>query len=279
MMIKQTRFLGLGLAATLATFTHAGLAAAEGVASTTTAATVTTTARKGVTLGEGKLNLTVTLEPSLSRDSVFEPFSIAPDLSYGVTSKLTLALVHSGAAVTGFRGGAGSGLCLSGHEGKCPDVYRNVGFEGMVSLVEGPVALAAQVGVHFTSIGDPTTAKLKLGARTRASAGRLTLLFNPSLFVATNDRDRNTDALFLPVALSFKATAAFSSGVGTGLKLPDLGDIGGGYQIPVGVFGQLQLTRAFSAGASFVFGNLVGGEATRDGVDGRFLQLWASYTL
>lgn len=277
-MTNWIRSSSSALALTLALLANAGTARAQAGAAPA-AGDTTAVVKKGVTLGAGKLNLTLTFEPSLSRDSAFKPFSIAPDLAYGVTSRLTLSLVTSGAAVTGFRGAAGNGLCLSGSDGACPHVARNVGAEGMYSLVAGPVAAAAVAGLHVTSITDPTAVKIKVGAKARATSGIFTATFNPSIFVAANERTKSKDALYLPVAASVKVVPALALGLGSGLKIMDLGKAGDTYQIPVGAFAQAQITKQLGAGASFVFGNVKGGSATKDGLDGRFLQIWASYTL
>jgi hypothetical protein len=274
MKIKRS-WVGTVAVAVLAIAASTGAASAQGAPGAGT-----TAVKKGVTLGAGKLNVTLTLEPNVSKASVFKPFSIAPDISFGVTDKLTLSIVHSGAAVTGFRGGAGSGLCVSGADtGGCPEAYRNVGFEGLYSVLAGQVAAAASVGLHLGPLGDPTMARVKIGARSRVAAGAFAVLFNPSVFIAANDRGPNKDSAFLPVALTYKAAPSLTAGLGTGLKLPDLSSVGDGWQVPIGVFGQLQIAPPFAVGASFVFGNAVGGSATKDGLDGRFVQLWASYTL
>ena len=74
----------------------------------------------GLTLPSGAFNALVTTEVNLASDSAAEPWSIAPDLGYGVTDDLTLMLVHSTYATTGFRGSAGSGLCLAAMTAAAP---------------------------------------------------------------------------------------------------------------------------------------------------------------
>lgn len=257
----------------------AGEEASGSVAATLAAPAPPVPAAKRLTLGAGRLNVTLTAEASLSADRAMKPLSFAPDISYGATSRLTLSVIQSGAAVNGFRGGAGAGVCLTGKDDGCPQAYRNVGLEGLFSLAEGSVAAAANLGVHLQPVSDPTVVKLKVGAKSRASAGPISVTFNPSLFITTNERQTQPDSLWLPVAIAVKPAPSFTTGLGTGVKIPDLGRAGQSYQVPIGVFAQAQLARPFLVGASFVFGNVVGAVGTHAGLDGRFLQLWASYTL
>src|SRR5688572_18657241 len=58
----------------------------------------------GLTLPQGSVQLQTTFEMSLSADSTASPTSIAPDVAVGVTDDLTMSYVHSGSALTGFRG-------------------------------------------------------------------------------------------------------------------------------------------------------------------------------
>src|SRR6185503_7587957 len=64
-----------------------------------------------VTLVQGAVLVSMTLEMSLAASDAGVPASLAPDISGGITDDLTISLVHSGSAMTGFRGGAGAGFC------------------------------------------------------------------------------------------------------------------------------------------------------------------------
>src|SRR5262245_33174573 len=50
--------------------------------------------RPGLTLKEGGMLAAVTFEIGLNTGKQLQPVSIAPDLSYGMTSDLTVSLVH-----------------------------------------------------------------------------------------------------------------------------------------------------------------------------------------
>src|SRR4051812_21276237 len=55
-------------------------------------------------------------------DSTENVLALQPDIYYGVNSKLTIGLIHSDQAKTGFMGGFLSSLCLTGD--LCDDVYN-----------------------------------------------------------------------------------------------------------------------------------------------------------
>ena len=234
----------------------------------------------GVTLPAGALQLTLTFEANLSKDAVFEPFSIAPDVAYGLTSDLTLQLVHSTVAVTGVRGIAGSGLCLAGEEDGCPDVYRNVGLEGIYSLLRGSFAAGAVLGLHLNPVSDPTVLFIKLGARMRTVVSPVIITFNPSVLIAANERDRTgvNDSLFLPFSFGVMPIPILTLGMFTGTRITDLGHSGDTWGIPLGFFETLKLAPPLVLGASFVFSTVAGGEAVNDGFENRALQVWLVYT-
>ena len=101
----------------------------------------------GLTLPAGGVMAQLNLEMGMNEGTAFEPVSIAPDISYGVTDDLTLSLVHSNAAISGFRGTSGAGLCITGTDNGCPHVYQDFGAEALYSVLRGPFALAANGGL------------------------------------------------------------------------------------------------------------------------------------
>ncbi|HZJ66624.1 MAG TPA: hypothetical protein VFD36_24125, partial [Kofleriaceae bacterium] len=79
-----------------------------------------------LTLPKGRLLLDASLIASLVSGAEFKPFSLSPDVWYGVTDDITAGLVHSGVGTTGFIGSAGESLCVSG-SANCGDLYKNAG--------------------------------------------------------------------------------------------------------------------------------------------------------
>jgi hypothetical protein len=240
------------------------------------------TAGPGLTLPEGGVNATVTLELDASSDRFADTASVAPDLAAGVTEHLTLALIHSTFGRTGFRGVAGAGICATD---TCADTYDNAGLEALYSLRRGALAIAANGGVHATSF-ERDFYVAKLGAKLRYGAGRATLAALPSVTVALTERDAmapNRDRLWLPVSATFAIAHGLSLGASTGLKGPLDDTFGDGFEIAAGVLATYTHSPRLTLGASWVHGKLLGGDVAvpeaMDGVDSRAVQVWVSASL
>lgn len=235
----------------------------------------------GLTLDRGRVNATLTAEHDVSAGHAGDPSSFAPDLSVGITDDVTLALVHSTAARTGFRGSAGAGICATD---ACAHTYDNAGLEVLYSLARGPFALAANAGVHASSF-DRGHYITKLGAKLRYRAGRVVVAGAPSVWLAMTHRDDaiapNRDRLWLPVTAATQVAGPVSAGVGTGFKTP-LDDIGDSFEIAAGVFAQYTHSPQLLFGASWIHGRIAGGDAAlpegTSGLDFRALHLWISAT-
>jgi hypothetical protein len=236
----------------------------------------------GLTLVAGAVSVATTFEMSLSANSSMSPSSIAPDFSVGITNDLTLSLVHSGSALTGFRGGAGAGFCFTGpDQGKCETSYSGGGAEALYSLTRGNTAIAGNAGFVLSSI-KPTRKDLKLGLKTKLTLGKTSVVFNPSIWYALDARDNrmapHEDQLFLPVSVWNKVTPQLSLGVGTGVRAP-LKHFGAQYAVPVGGLVQVALNPRVAVGSSLVFGRVVGGSELMNpdpGLDARVVQIWLS---
>jgi hypothetical protein len=239
---------------------------------------------------KARLTVALTLELNLSAGKVGKPVSLAPDLSYGVTDDLTVALVHSLVGRTGFRAKAGGGLCLTGTDGGCVQVYNNVGAEGWYQLGRGATPFAVGAGLHATNL-DAGFYGVKLGARARHRFGAITLQTAPSVIVAVTERENaagdplNKDTLWLPVQATYKLQPKVTVGLGSGLKGP-LQGFGDGWEVPLGAMVQYAVTPRLGVGASWVFGALVGGAdnppdpaPAATGLDPRGVQLWVQHTL
>jgi hypothetical protein len=241
-----------------------------------------------LTLEPGALFVQIDLELNLATAAVAKPFSIAPDVSYGVTQDLTLSLIHSTYGTTGFRGGTGDGLCLTGTSNGCAHPYNNVGGEALYSLATGDAPIAAVVGLYSLNL-DQSFVDLKLGFKTKFTLGAFALVVNPSIYVGMNDREAttpNVDQLYLPVGLTYKLSPQLTVGLGSGIKGPlnDFSKFGKAWSVPLGANAVVTLDRAFAVGAAFTFGKLVGAPALEDasppqtGTDFRALHLWLNYT-
>lgn len=242
----------------------------------------TAAAAPGLTLPAGKVNVALNAELGMNDGAAAKPISLSPDISYGVSDELTVALVHSRFAATGFRAVAGGGLCLTGEDGGCANVYDNVGVEAWYSLGGGAVKLAAGGGVHALSL-DGGFYAAKLGLRARWQRGKTAVVALPSLFVAVTERDEvmgarvNPERLWVPVQLLYRVADPVTLGLGSGIKGP-LQGFGDAWELSLGISAQYAVDKSLGLGASLVFGKVVGG-ADATGFDYRGVQLWASYTM
>jgi hypothetical protein len=231
------------------------------------------------------LRLDATAEIEASANKVAKPFAIAPDASFGATDSLTLGIVESKYATTGFRGSAGAGFCVTGTTEGCPKLYNNVGLEGWGALARGPFSLVAGGGPYATDLAKGFYA-VKVGFKARATAGHVSLSVMPSVFIAATDRHAmtpNTDALYVPVAFTVKPNSSLAFGLGSGIKGPIEG-FTSKWAVPIGLnvavtLGPVQIGGALTWGALF-------GGATNPappmppmvGSDVRVVQAWLSYT-
>ncbi len=219
--------------------------------------------------------MTATVEMNLSAGVAGKPTSLAPDLSYGVTDALTVSLLSSTFALTGFRGGAGRGLCLNGTDGGCAGVYDNAGIEGLYALATGPTSFAANVGLHALDL-DGGAIAAKVGAKLRHVVGAVSIATSPSMFVGLTERDTNKESLWIPVLAQYKVAPAVALGLGTGFKGP-LDGLADRWEVSFGASGVLTLSPAMNVGASWTFGKILGG-ADATGVDYRAAHLWFSFS-
>lgn len=239
-------------------------------------------------LPQGRLGLALTLEVEMSANKIGEPLTIAPDITYGATDALSLSVVHSKFATTGFRAVAGGGVCV-GDDSACPHVYNNAGVEALYALRNGPLSIAAIGGVHAINF-DAGYYHAKVGTRVRYVAGRAGILASPSVLIAMTKRtdvmgtSRNKDLYYVPVLATYKLIPAFTVGLGSGVK-GSLNDVGGTWEIPFGAVATYAIDRRITIGASFVFGKLIGGAndppdpaPPATGIDYRGTQLWVVLT-
>ncbi len=236
-------------------------------------------------LPEAGLRLDVTGELELSAGKVGKPFDIAPDLWFGASDDVTIGVTESRYAATGFRGSAGSAVCLTGTANGCPAVFNNAGVEAWVAVVRGPLSLVVGGGPYAVSF-ERGFWDTKLGFKSRLRLGPLSVITMPSVFFAVTGRDvsmqPNRNTLYLPVALAMQAQGA-TLAVGSGVKGP-LSNLGNEWQVPVGVSASYAVGNV-AIGAAFTFGVLFSGQtnpsppaAAVEGTDLRVLQVWLSYS-
>jgi hypothetical protein len=229
-----------------------------------------------LTLPAHKLVINGFFEANLSKKSAFKPVSLSPDAWYGVTDEATLGLVHSSVGTTGFVGGVGDSLCLSGKKNGCVHPYPNVGLDLRYRLA-APFTLDAGLIVRDTS--DPFQVALKIGAAARWRFDRLAVEVLPNLFFGLNNRSKgfqNKDWLFLPVTASYEVVDKVQVAVQTGLAM-QWEKAGDNYSIPLAIAGRYQVTNELGVGLAFALPRLIAPSKTMHGFDARTLTLGGSY--
>jgi hypothetical protein len=245
-----------------------------------------------LTLAKGKIVIAgSTLNFNLSADAFGEPVSLAPSVWYGVDDKITIGLTHDGGTTpwsprpafrsitaTDLMGNpvtfvAGSGICLTGDESGCTEVYDNVGFDALYALKQGKLTVAAHPGLDIVAF-DPFLLSLRLGVLGRYMVDdKISIVFDPRLQFGITERDAgNKEGIDLPVWAWYAVDAKISAYVHTGIngRFEEFGD---NFGIPLQLGGNYKVNEQITAGLDFGFTRL------NDGFDGRVLGLRLVYAL
>ena len=228
-----------------------------------------------LTLPKGRLLLNAFLEASLVSGSEFKPFSITPDLWYGVNDDLTVGLVHSGLGRNGFVGAAGDALCLSGTDGGCGKVYDRVGLDARYKLKTGPLSYAIDGGVYAQSL-DPVAIAVKVGFSGRWHKDKLAVEFQPNVFIGVTERDGagGTETLYIPITGLYSITPQIALALQTGGVVP-FDNTGDTFRIPLSIGAHYTLNESLNLFLAFSFPAIVAG--TNGGTDLRSITLGATY--
>jgi hypothetical protein len=187
---------------------------------------------------------TVAIE--LSEGIAGYPIRIAPSVRYAVSDDLTVGLFHD-RRPTLLTFLPASGLCL--HDRRDSDMgmlvtcfpldgsgaprrYDDLGGEVLYSLTRGPLIDLAAHGRLFAVSLDDATLGMSGGLAGKLRLGDAALAFDPSIYLGFNDRERgiaepvpyNTDAVYLPLRLSYQLGSAVTPFVSlaAGAKTADI---------------------------------------------------------
>ncbi|HEU4729619.1 MAG TPA: hypothetical protein VFT22_17105 [Kofleriaceae bacterium] len=254
------------------------------------AAEASATAGEGadqLTLPSGRLLLNAFVEINLSTDLAFKPVSLSPDLWYGATPDITVGLIHSSVGASGFIGGVGDSLCLTGTDNGCSDLYKNVGLDVRYKLKNGQLAYAVDGGLYVTSF-DPLVLALKAGGVARWHQGPLAVETAPNLFVGLTNRTTNQmaggvtvevttngEVFNLPVAAIYTVAPKIDVDAQTGVVLP-FENTGDTYRVPFSIGGHFHVNESLNINAAFTLLAVVGG-GSQTGFDGRTFTLGGTY--
>jgi hypothetical protein len=227
-----------------------------------------------LTLPKGRAVLDAFVEINLTDGNEFKPVSISPDVWYGVTDQITVGLVHSTLGRTGFIGGVGDSLCLTGTSGFCSSIYPTVGADVRYQLKPGKFVWAVDGGVYAVTT-DPLAVAIKAGVVGRWQKDKLAIEAAPNLFFGVNERSvANKETLNLPATVLYTVAPKISVAGQVGFSLPieDLGDF---YTVSLAVGGHYDLNESMTLNAAFALPRIVAGVA--GGVDARTFTLGGTY--
>jgi hypothetical protein len=237
-----------------------------------------------VTLPKGRVLLDAYLEMNLVSGSEFKPFSLSPDLWYGVTDDITVGLVHSAVGGSGFIGGVGESLCLAGTGGGCADVYHNFGVDARYKLKTGNLAYAAEGGLYVASFDPEFVMAVKLGAVARWQQGKIAAEVSPNLFIGVTGRTVgegaaevtvNGETLNLPITGLYEITPKISAALQLGAVVP-FENTGDTYRIPLSIGGHFAVNESINVNLAFSLLAVAGG-GSATGFDARTLTLGGTY--
>ncbi len=214
-----------------------------------------------LTLPAGMLELRGnTARINLSSDRIAEPISLAPDLYFGVTGELTAMIRHD------------VGICLTGEETGCPEVYDDFELGALYSIVEPTpateIALLAAFDADSLSEGSFSA---QAGGRFQWNSRSTQVELEGVVDVGLSDRDAgNGDEVRFEVE-GFVQLGNFVPVVETGLRLP-FDDTGDNLAVPLGFGAFFTVSRSLDVGARIHFPEILGGDAAAGG-DARELRV------
>jgi hypothetical protein len=171
--------------------------------------------RDGRVLPRARLEASLTYEVDVSKRAAGEPWSLAPDLSYGVTDELTLGLVHSARALSLID--SGQGVCFSGHD--CRGIYDDVTIDSRYALLSRDgFTLAARLRFANHAFS-PWKPSLRPGLYARWTHGRFAITTDPQVQVGLANRERgNRDWVRWPLWFGFQPARHVMLALRTGVE-------------------------------------------------------------
>lgn len=203
----------------------------------------------------GELWLALGWEKDLS-ERIRGNSAVAPDLTLGLTDRLSLSWTHSSASIA--RIGRAGGICLEGCEER-PEYASALLAQLELASGNGEVALLAGAVVR-----DPSPWKLAAlaGARARWSRGRLGVDGTAYLQLGLSNTDLgNRHRLVVMVRGWLQPTCRWALGLGTGVD-GELAVFADGHHIPLVGAVRTRLTSRLVAHANAGFSSLLGPQNT-----------------
>lgn len=210
-----------------------------------------------IVLPARSIAIDVTIEANLAYRFWGEPLSLAPDLWWGVTDRLTVGLVHSNASVDRFAPGAS--FCVRTDDVLyCDAPYRGSGLDARYAVTPW---LAPRARVLVRDV-DPFKPALTLGALAKWTSGRYAVTLDPYIQLGlANQELGNRAQLFLPVELALQPTCRWQLTLSTGWNggFESLAD---GWRVPIALGVRARATATLDVAATVGFPSLLGPQNT-----------------
>ncbi|HEX4422238.1 MAG TPA: hypothetical protein VH165_30205 [Kofleriaceae bacterium] len=195
------------------------------------------------------------VELNMETGQYARPISLAPDVWYGVTPRLTVGVIHSNASVDLID--AGGGLCLRGDALTCSQVYRGGGLDVRWSWLEGALAIAPRGRLLVRDV-DPWKPAATLGAVVRWTTGRYAITGDPYLRLGlANQGLGNRAALVVPIWLEAQPAAGWRIALHSGWD-SELATWRDGWHVPIGLELTHRATDQLDVGLTGGFPHLLG---------------------
>ena len=219
--------------------------------------------KRPIVLAKGMIEVKADLLVNLSKDLVGKPFSVSPDILFGVNDKLTVGLTHQ------------TGLCLAGEDNGCAKVYDDAAIEAIYAFLTGELDVGAHVALEFVGF-DPMTVGIDVGVTGRFRSGQIGVSFDPQLYIGLTERDAgNKEQIGIPVQIAYQVSPRLAPFAIVGL-FGALEDFGNNFQVPVGFGALYSISNKLDVGGQLVFPNLAGKNNT---ADLRVLDLFLNFRL
>jgi hypothetical protein len=201
----------------------------------------------------------LTFEANLAPAQVASPASIAPDFWYGVTSELTLGVIHSDASIDRvpvfFE--PGGSICFRLETVSCPRHYHGSGLDGLYQIVRGQFDVALHARLLLRDV-DPIKPAFTIGATVRWTNQWLSVVGDPFVQLGLLHTEAGNRAeLWLPITIAVAPLARWSLELHTGYNT-DIAVWNDGYYVPLLARIRAHVTDHVDAGVAAGFESLIG---------------------
>jgi hypothetical protein len=210
-------------------------------------------------LARAHLAAALTFEANLAPSQVASPASLAPDLWYGATSKLTIGVIHSDASIDRvpvfFEPGAS--ICVRLERVSCPRHYHGSGVDALMDIGAERFQIALHARFLVRDI-EPIKPAVTAGVRMRWMNRWLSVIGDPYLQIGIENRSAGNRAqLWLPITIAVAPIARCSLELHTGYNT-DIAVWNDGYYVPLLMRVRAHITGQVDVGVSAGFGSVAG---------------------